>query len=100
MMKKDTSLTPRDPMSALRRMTSEIDRMFEESAWPALRWPLLRTRAIAGSASWSPGIDVFEKDNRLMIKVDLPGMKKEDVKVEVAEGHLAISGERKTESEE
>ena len=99
-MKKDTSLSPRDPISALRRMTSELDRMFEESAWPSLRWPLLRTRAIAGSANWSPGIDVFEKDNRLVVKADLPGMKKEDVKVEVTDGHLAISGERKTEAEE
>jgi len=43
---------------------------------------------------------VFEKDNRLITKVDLPGMKKEDVKVEVTDGRLALSGERKHESEE
>jgi HSP20 family protein len=33
-------------------------------------------------------------------KIDLPGIKKEDVKVEVTDGHLAISGERKSETEE
>jgi HSP20 family protein len=33
-------------------------------------------------------------------KIDLPGMKKEDVKVEVTDGHLAISGERQRETEE
>jgi HSP20 family protein len=33
-------------------------------------------------------------------RADLPGLKKEDVKVEVSDGHLAISGERKRESEE
>jgi HSP20 family protein len=43
---------------------------------------------------------VFEKDNRLFTRVDLPGMKKDDVKVEVTDGHLTISGERKSEVED
>lgn len=43
---------------------------------------------------------MFERDNRLVTKIDLPGMKKEDVKVEVTDGQLAISGDRKTEAEE
>ena len=43
---------------------------------------------------------MFEKDNRLVTRVDLPGMKKEDVSVEVTDGHLALSGERKRETEE
>ena len=42
---------------------------------------------------------MFEHDNRLVTKMDLPGMKKEDVKVEITDGQLAISGERKTEAE-
>ena len=50
--------------------------------------------------AWSPTIEVFEKDNRLVTKVDLPGLKKEDVKVEVTDSRLAISGERKREVEE
>jgi HSP20 family protein len=95
-----TELAPRDPFARLRQMTSEMDRMFETSAWPSFRWPFFQTQPAAESATWVPGIDVFEKDNRLVTKIDLPGMKKEDVKVEVTEGHLAISGERKSESEE
>jgi len=43
---------------------------------------------------------VFERDNRLVTKIDLPGLKKEDVKVEVTDGYLAISGDRKMEAEE
>jgi HSP20 family protein len=50
--------------------------------------------------AWAPRIDVFEKDQRLVTRIDLPGMKKEDVKVEVSDGQLAISGERKHEKEE
>ena len=99
--KKQSTLVPtagtRDPFALLRQMTSELDRAFED--WPSLRWPsfgLLSTRA----GAWSPKIDVFERDNRLVTRVDLPGMKKEDVSVEVTDGHLTLSGERKRETEE
>jgi HSP20 family protein len=79
-------------------MTSEFDRLFDEPFWRAFGWP--RAFAAHRDSGWFPGIDVFEKDNRLITKIDLPGMKKEDVKVEVTDGHLAISGERKSETEE
>jgi HSP20 family protein len=97
--KKETALAPRDPFRLLRQMSAEFDRLSDASAWPSPRWPLFRSRRAAES-TWFPEIDVFEKDNRLITKIDLPGMKKEDVKVEVTDGHLAISGERKTEAEE
>jgi HSP20 family protein len=100
-LKKETALaTLRDPFSLLRQMTAEFDRMFAEPAFPSFRLPSLRTQTAAESAKWYPEIDVFEKDNRLVTKIDLPGMKKQDVKVEVTDGHLAISGERRTEAEE
>ena len=101
--RSETNLTPsrfsRDPFGLLRQMTSELDRVFDEPAWPSFRWPTLAL-ATSEAVGWSPGIDVFEKDHRLVTKVDLPGMKKEDVKVEVTDDHLAISGERKRETEE
>ena len=78
-------------------MTSELERAFED--WPSFRWPSFGQLATAESA-WSPKIDVFERDNRVVTRVDLPGMKKEDVSVEVTDGHLALSGERKHEKEE
>lgn len=91
---------PRDAFTMLRDMTSELDRVFEEGGWPTLRWPFLRTKPAFEEAMFTPAIDVFVKDNRLFTRVDLPGLKKEDVKVEVVEGRLAISGERKHEVEE
>jgi HSP20 family protein len=97
--RKPTALTSSgvlvDPFELLGRMTSEFDRTFGESGWPAFR-----AHRLTGSAAWSPNIDVFEKDSLLVARVDLPGMKKEDVKVEVSDGHLTISGERKHETEE
>lgn len=90
----------RDPFALMRRMTAKFDRMFEDFGWPALRWPALRSQSALESPAWFPEIDVFEKEGRLVTKVDLPGMKKEDVKVEVTDGNLTISGERKSEVEE
>ena len=89
---------PRDPFALLRQMTSELDRAFDAPffnlGWPALRVPTV------GGANWAPRVDVFEREGRLITKVDLPGVKKEDVSVEVTDGHLALSGERKHETEE
>src|SRR5687767_7012817 len=88
-----------DPFTLLRQMTSELDRAFDDSLWSRFGFPVLRNVAVAPATGWSPRVDVFENDNRLVTKVDLPGVKKEDVKVEVTDGHLALSGERKRESE-
>jgi HSP20 family protein len=91
--------SPRDPFALLRQMTAELDRAFDQpfgSAWGSLRRTLTRQEP----GDWMPQIDVFERDKRLVTKVDLPGMKKEDVKVEVTDGHLAISGQRKSETED
>jgi HSP20 family protein len=102
--KKDTALArgraARDPFALLRQMTSELDRVFEQPFGTGFHWPSLRAFAFPDGESWAPQIDVFERDNRLVTKVDLPGLKKEDVKVEVTDGHLSISGERKSETEE
>jgi HSP20 family protein len=101
--KKESAVTrqgTRDPFALLRQMTSDVERAFNESVWPTFRFPALGIKSGTDTANWLPEIDVFEKDNRLVTKVDLPGLKKEDVKVEVTDGHLAISGERKSEAEE
>src|SRR5688500_3010510 len=100
MANKETTLIPkreeRDPFALIR---AEFDRFFNEPAWRPFGWPTFRFGRTA-EAAWNPGIDVFERDNRLVTKIDLPGLKKEDIKVEVTDGHLAISGERKKEEEE
>jgi HSP20 family protein len=103
LMKRETTVArkipARDPLGLLRHMTSELDRVFERGDWPTFRWAFQRTPLLEGTP-FTPAIDVFEKDNRLFTKVDLPGMNKEDVKVEMIDGYLVISGQRKSEVEE
>lgn len=84
-----------DPFNLLRQMTSELDRMFDEP-WSFFQFPV----ATLESAAWAPKVDVITNDNKLIARVDLPGMKKDDVSVEVADGLLTLSGERKKETKE
>jgi HSP20 family protein len=49
---------------------------------------------------WSPEIEVFERGNQLVVRADLPGLNREDVKVDIREDALIIQGERRQEREE
>jgi HSP20 family protein len=51
-------------------------------------------------ADFMPAVDIQETDGEFIVKADLPDVKKEDVKVRVQEGVLAIEGERRQEKEE
>jgi HSP20 family protein len=51
-------------------------------------------------ADWSPQVDITEDEKEFLIKADLPEMKKDEIKVNVENGILTVSGERKTEKEE
>ena len=49
---------------------------------------------------WSPAIEVSERGDRMVVRADLPGLNKDDVKVETYDNHLVIQGERRQEHEE
>ncbi len=53
--------------------------------------------APASRSSWLPAVDVFETEDNLTIRAELPGVKTEDIKVEVEDGILTIEGERSRE---
>lgn len=50
-------------------------------------------------AAWSPTCDIFETENELVVKAELPEVKKEDVKVSIENNVLTIRGERKFSEE-
>ena len=51
------------------------------------------------SQRWAPAMDLVEADDHFVLKADLPGLADDDVNIEVQDGTLTISGERKSESE-
>jgi HSP20 family protein len=78
------------PFSLMRRFTNEMDRIFESAGgWRA-----------SETAQWAPAIEVSERDGKLEVVADLPGIKESDVKVEVTDEGLVIQGERKQGHEE
>jgi HSP20 family protein len=73
---------------------------FWRSPWRLGPWMLGRLpRRPAAPAPWAPRVDVFEKDGNLLVKAELPGVKKEDIQVTLEGNDLAIRGERHEERE-
>ncbi|MBL7685066.1 MAG: Hsp20/alpha crystallin family protein [Deltaproteobacteria bacterium] len=55
--------------------------------------------AEGASASWVPSVDIFEDQESVKLHAELPGLKREDVKIQVKQNVLTLRGERKFESE-
>ena len=85
------------PFGMLERFADEVDRMFDDFGL-GRSWG--RTASAGGLMTWAPQVDVSQNDNELAIRVDLPGMNKDDVKVDVTEDAITIQGERKREHQQ
>ena len=74
----------------------EIEDLFGHS----LAWPLGRAQSMLGLGDWNPRVDISESNGSYIIKADVPGVAKEDLKVTLDNGVLTIQGERKQDKEE
>jgi HSP20 family protein len=83
-------LTTWPSFGRLTDLRDEIDRLFES---PLAEW----TRTSNLLSGWTPALDLYEDKDNLFVKVELPGMKREEIEVSLHEGSLSISGERKSE---
>jgi HSP20 family protein len=57
-------------------------------------------RIAAREGFWVPQIDVFEREGKLVVRADLPGLGKQDVRAEIRDDALVLEGERRRELEE
>jgi HSP20 family protein len=76
-----------DRLASLR---DEVNRLFDFS------WPSRDSGLFSG---WSPALDVFDDKDNLVVKVELPGLKKDEIGLSLHDGVLTVSGERKKEHE-
>jgi HSP20 family protein len=79
-----------DPGREVDTLQSEVNRIFDTFFGGS------DTRA----RRWVPAMDLVETEDHLVLRADLPGLEKDDVNVEVKDGVLTISGERRAEHEE
>ena len=91
----NTELTRFEPRAFMRRVFRDFDRFFD-----AGDWPVARLGKPFADVAWMPPVEAFERDRRLIVRVELPGIKKEEIGVTFTDGFLTIQGERKLESEE
>src|SRR5262245_54860916 len=80
-----------DPFRDLTRLQARINRAFGDVTRDSdvdTNW-----------GAWSPAVDIFEKDEKLVMKAELRGMNEKDIEVNVENGVLTLRGERKRENE-
>ena len=92
------------PFRFMKRFTEDMERLFED--FQGFRFGSLLGREFFPftkefeHVDWVPKIEVLERNGELSVRADLPGLQKDDIKVEMTEEALTISGERKEEKEE
>jgi HSP20 family protein len=87
-------LAPWRPFRELEEMERRFEDIFGRPFLPAVwrRIPVMEM-------GWAPAIEVFEKEDKFVVKAELPGMKEEDIDVSVVGDTLTIKGEREAEGE-
>ena len=93
---RNKELMTLEPATWMRQVFRDFDGFFNERGLPFFR-PRWREY---DEFAWTPELEVFERENALVVRLDLPGLTRENVKIEVIEGGLTISGERKHETRE
>jgi HSP20 family protein len=83
------------PFALMRRFSEEMDRWFAQQGLgrggPSLA---------AGGGLFAPAVEVFEREGTFVVRADLPGLTKDDVRVEVTDNTLLLEGERRSEHDE
>jgi HSP20 family protein len=79
------------PLRGFRDLQSEMDRLFGETFG--------RLPRTTGQTAWAPAMDVTTEGGDIVIRAELPGVRREEVDVTLSRGVLTISGERREEEE-
>src|SRR5438552_2115021 len=100
--RREPIMTIGSPFRTLEQFADEMDRVFDNfglgRSWTTPRsghgWLSMPLRA--GADVWAPDIEVYQRNNELVVRADLPGMKKDDVHIDVTDSDITISGDRKS----
>lgn len=93
----DSAVSTREPRAMLNELQADVERWWNR-AWTSFPRPW-SGNAQSTSGAWLPTTDVYRQNGDLVVKAEVPGIQKEDVKVTLEGGDLVIQGERKEEHE-
>src|SRR5437660_8061337 len=79
-------------LDRLSNLRDELDTLFEMPFWSNFG---RRSQLFSG---WSPALDLYQNNDNVIARVELPGMRKEEIEISLQEGMLTMRGERKRES--
>jgi HSP20 family protein len=82
-------ITPWRPLRELEEWERRFDDLLGRPLW----------RLPVEERGWMPAVDIFEKEDKFVVKAELPGIKEDDIHVSVVGDTLSIKGEKKTETE-
>ena len=94
-----------NPFHLFRRMSDEMEQFFDRAFGGgytpsrAASSPGLSSGSWAGLSAWAPRIEAFQRGDQFIVRAELPGLKREDVRVNVTDDSLIIEGERRDEFE-
>jgi len=82
-----------NPLQDLISLQERMNELFEESVGRGSR------QNSAGTANWTPAVDIFETPSEVVLKADLPGLNQQDIHVKVEDRQLIMRGERSSDTE-
>jgi HSP20 family protein len=83
------------PFALMRRFSEEMDQWFAQQGLGRGGHSM-----VAGGELFAPAVEVFEREGTFVVRADLPGLTKDDVRVEVTDAALVLEGERRSEHDD
>ena len=83
-----------NPWREMESFSDHINRLFDDSVFPRVR-----LSEGSGLRNWRPAVDIYDSEDKIVVKAELPGVDKKDIHIDVKDRILTISGERSYENE-
>ena len=84
-----------NPMKEMFSLSDRMNKMFD-----GFFYPTTRDNEWMSMWDWNPAVDIYDKDDHIVIKAEIPGVDKKDITVDIKDRVLTLKGERSSDNEE